>query len=59
LTDKMETLKKQLRTCSEGHQFYKGSDCTTCPICEEECKPKDNFFSLLVAPARRALKRKE
>ncbi|MBK6949072.1 MAG: hypothetical protein IPH16_14345 [Haliscomenobacter sp.] len=50
----MET-KKMLKTCKKGHQFYKSSDCPTCPICEEERKPKDNFLSLLVAPARRAL----
>ncbi len=50
----MET-KKILKTCKKGHQFYKSSDCPTCPICEEERKPKDSFLSLLVAPARRAL----
>ena len=50
----MET-KKILKTCENGHKFYKSSDCPTCPICEEERKPKDNFLSLLVAPARRAL----
>jgi predicted RecB family nuclease len=50
----MET-KKRLKTCKNGHQFYKSSDCPTCPICEEERKPKDNFLSLLGAPARRAL----
>lgn len=47
--------KKILKTCKNGHKFYKSSDCPTCPICEEERKPKDNFLSLLVAPARRAL----
>jgi predicted RecB family nuclease len=47
--------KKILKTCKNGHRFYKSSDCPTCPICEEERKPKDNFLSLLVAPARRAL----
>ncbi|SMD43973.1 hypothetical protein SAMN00777080_2587 [Aquiflexum balticum DSM 16537] len=50
----MET-KKILKTCKKGHKFYKSSDCPTCPVCEEERKPKDNFLSLLVAPARRAL----
>ena len=50
----MET-KKNLKTCKNGHQFLKNSDCPTCPICEEERKPKDNFLSLLGAPARRAL----
>lgn len=52
----MET-KKNLKTCKNGHQFFKSSDCPTCPICEKERKPKDNFLSLIVAPARRALER--
>ena len=52
----MET-KMNLKTCKNGHQFFKSSDCTTCPICEKERKPKDNFLSLLGAPARRALER--
>ena len=50
----MET-KRILKTCKNGHKFYKSSDCPTCPICEEERKPKDNILSLLGAPARRAL----
>jgi predicted RecB family nuclease len=45
----------KLRACKNGHQFYKGSDCPTCPLCEEERKPSEGFLSLLVAPARRAL----
>ena len=49
--------KKILKTCENGHQFYKSSDCPTCPFCEEARKPKDNFLSLLGAPARRALER--
>ncbi|MRT17758.1 hypothetical protein F3C99_12425 [Vitellibacter sp. q18] len=44
-----------LKTCINEHQFYKSSDCPTCPICEEERKPKNSFLSLLGAPARRAL----
>lgn len=44
-----------LRTCKNGHQYYKSSDCPTCPICETEKKPKEGFLSLLAAPARRAL----
>jgi len=52
----MET-KKNLKTCINGHQFFKSSDCPTCPICEEERKPKDNFLSNIGAPARRALER--
>jgi DNA-directed RNA polymerase alpha subunit len=49
--------QKTLRTCSKGHQYYKSSECPTCPICEEERKPKDGFLSILSAPARRALER--
>jgi predicted RecB family nuclease len=49
--------EKILKTCKNGHQFYKGSDCPTCPICEEERKPKDSFLSSISAPARRALER--
>ncbi len=48
-------IKKILKTCKNGHQFYKSSDCPTCPKCEKERKPKNNFLSLLGAPARRAL----
>lgn len=48
---------KRLKTCENGHQFYKSSDCPTCPVCEELRKPKDQFLSLLGAPARRALER--
>ncbi|MCM3130068.1 MULTISPECIES: RNA polymerase alpha subunit C-terminal domain-containing protein [unclassified Paenibacillus] len=51
----METSNKSLRTCSHGHQYYKSSDCPTCPICEKERKPDSGFLSLLSAPARRAL----
>ena len=44
-----------LRTCKNGHQYYKSSDCPSCPICEEAKTPTDGFLSLLSAPARRAL----
>lgn len=54
----MTTLKKTVRTCSNGHKYYKSSDCPTCPVCEEERRPQDNFLSLLAAPARRALEQK-
>lgn len=50
----MET-KKKLKTCENGHRFFKSSNCPSCPICEEERKPKDSFMALLSAPARRAL----
>ena len=46
---------KNIRTCPRGHDYYKSSECPTCPICEAERKPEDGFLSLLVAPARRAL----
>lgn len=51
----MSTQKGTLRTCKNGHNYYKSSDCPTCPVCEKEKKPKDGFLSLLSAPARRAL----
>lgn len=44
-----------LKTCKNGHQFFKSSDCPVCPICEQAKKPKDNLLSLLSDPARRAL----
>lgn len=50
----MET-KKTLRTCNNGHRYYKSSDCPTCPICEEAKKPTKGFLSLLASPARNAL----
>ena len=46
---------KNLKTCAQGHQYYKSSSCPTCPICEAERKPHDGFLALLSAPARRAL----
>ncbi|MGC4038110.1 MAG: RNA polymerase alpha subunit C-terminal domain-containing protein [Chitinophagaceae bacterium] len=48
-------LQKTLRTCRKGHQYYKSTDCPTCPVCEAEKKPKEGFLSLFGAPARRAL----
>lgn len=44
-----------LKTCRKGHQFYKSSDCPTCPVCEDEHKPKNGFLALISAPARRAV----
>ena len=46
-----------LRICEKGHQYYKRSDCPSCPECEAERKPQDGFLSPLSAPARRALER--
>ncbi|MFU2014421.1 RNA polymerase alpha subunit C-terminal domain-containing protein [Peribacillus butanolivorans] len=51
----MTISKKNVRTCNKGHKYYKGSDCPTCPICEQESKPDNGFLSLLSAPARRAM----
>lgn len=53
----MAVTKTTLKTCENGHKFHKSSDCPICTICEEERKPKDNFLSLIGAPARRALER--
>lgn len=47
--------QKTLRICEKGHQFYKSSDCPTCPTCEKEKKPQEGFLSLLSSPARSAL----
>jgi hypothetical protein len=46
---------KTLRTCPNGHQYYKSSDCPVCPICENERKADGDAFTSLGAPARRAL----
>ena len=51
----MEKIKGSLRTCAKGHQYFKSSDCPTCPVCEAERKPEHGFLSVLGAPARRAL----
>ncbi|MEF2246355.1 RNA polymerase alpha subunit C-terminal domain-containing protein [Paenibacillus sp. IITD108] len=51
----MATSQKNVRTCSKGHEYYKSSDCPTCPVCEQERKPENGFLALLSAPARRAL----
>jgi uncharacterized protein YdhG (YjbR/CyaY superfamily) len=53
----MTMTTPKLKTCVNGHQFYKSSDCPSCPICEQQRKPKDNFLALIGAPARRALER--
>jgi DNA-directed RNA polymerase alpha subunit len=51
----MASTKKTVRTCRKGHQYYKSTDCSTCPICEAEKKPADGFLASMSAPARRAL----
>lgn len=51
----MTTARKTLRTCKNGHSYYKSSDCPVCPVCEKEKKPSEGFLSMMGAPARRAL----
>ncbi|MER2089387.1 MAG: RNA polymerase alpha subunit C-terminal domain-containing protein [Sporosarcina sp.] len=51
----MTTSKENLRICSNGHEYFKSSDCPSCPICEQERKPTNGFLSKLSAPARRDL----
>ena len=46
-----------LKICPQGHHYHKSSDCPTCPVCEEQRKPKNGFLSTLGAPARRALEK--
>lgn len=48
-------MTETLRICGKGHRYYKSSDCPTCPQCEKERKPANEFLSRLAAPARRAL----
>jgi len=47
--------KPTLRTCENGHKYYKSSDCPSCPVCEAQRKPDSGFLSLLSSPARNAL----
>lgn len=49
------SAEKTLRTCEKGHQFYKSSDCKSCPICDKESKPETGFLSIVSSPVRRAL----
>ena len=46
---------KTLRICKNGHQFYKSTDCATCPVCEKQKEPVTGFLSLLSNPARNTL----
>jgi DNA-directed RNA polymerase alpha subunit len=48
-------MKSSKRICKKGHVYFKSSSCPTCPICEKEKKSKEGLFSVLSAPARRAL----
>ncbi len=51
----LKRMRKTLRKCDKGHEYYKSSDCPVCPVCEHKQKPKDGFLAELSAPARRAL----
>jgi len=51
----MVKAEKSLRVCEKGHEYYKSSDCPSCPTCDKENKPKSGFLSKLSSPARRAL----
>lgn len=42
------------RFCSNGHKYFKSTDCPTCPVCEKN-KNKFAYLENLSAPARRAL----
>jgi hypothetical protein len=42
------------KVCSNGHIYYKSSDCPVCPVCEQQ-KKVEGFLSTIGAPARRAL----
>ena len=47
-----------LKICDNGHEFFKTSECPTCPVCERENRPENGFLSILSAPARRAFENK-
>lgn len=47
--------EKVLKVCEKGHQFYKSTDCASCPTCNKENKPESGFLSKLYSPARNAL----
>lgn len=51
----MKIKKGTQRTCKNGHQYFKSSDCPVCPLCEKEKKPQADFLNTISAPARRAL----
>lgn len=50
-------MTAMLKTCNQGHQFYKSSACPICPVCEAARKPDHGFLANISAPARRALER--
>lgn len=56
---KKNEATKSKKKCPNGHSYFKSSDCPTCPICEQNKKPKEGLLQLLGAPARRALEKIE
>lgn len=50
---------KVKKTCSQGHTFYKRSDCPTCPVCEKLKALPTGFLANLHSPVRNALLRAE
>ncbi len=46
---------KTLKTCKNGHKYYKSTDCPVCPVCEKIKKPESGFLAMLSNPARNAL----
>jgi DNA-directed RNA polymerase alpha subunit len=47
--------ERQRKICSNGHTYYKSSDCPTCPTCEKLKEPASGFLALLSNPARNTL----
>ena len=47
--------EKTLKVCEYGHEYYKSSDCPSCPTCDKENQPESGFLSKLSSPARSAL----
>lgn len=45
------------RICTNGHKYYKSSNCSICPICENHKVVEQEFLTKISAPARRALER--
>lgn len=54
----MQATQRKKRTCSQGHIYYKSSDCPVCPKCWKifyENKSESDLPKKLSAPALRAL----
>lgn len=48
-------MQKTQRICTNGHKYYKSTDCPVCPICEGMNKPSTEWLAALSAPSRRAM----